>query len=104
MGFLRPRTNPIPIPAFPLKGKEKKHDLPLTGRRTARPSREGKERFPAAPATPGATMKSRHAILPLALLVALPSLAGTRGFDVRDMVRLDRYSSPTLSPDGRKLV
>ncbi|HVI57421.1 MAG TPA: S9 family peptidase [Luteimonas sp.] len=49
-------------------------------------------------------MKSRFAILPLALLVALPSLAGTRGFDVRDMVKLDRYSSPTLSPDGRKLV
>jgi dipeptidyl aminopeptidase/acylaminoacyl peptidase len=49
-------------------------------------------------------MKVRHAILPLALLVALPSLAGTRGFDVRDMVRLDRYSSPTLSPDGRRLV
>src|SRR5690606_18303732 len=42
--------------------------------------------------------------LPLALLVALPSLAATRGFEVRDMVNLDRYSSPTLSPDGRRLV
>src|SRR3546814_11896512 len=27
-----------------------------------------------------------------------------RGFEVRDMVNLDRYSSPTLSPDGRRLV
>ncbi len=49
-------------------------------------------------------MKSPYAILPLALLLALPSLAATRGFDVRDMVKLDRYSSPTLSPDGRRLV
>lgn len=44
------------------------------------------------------------ALLPLCLLVALPALAGTRGFEVRDLVKLDRYSSPTLSPDGRKLV
>src|SRR5690606_31786454 len=49
-------------------------------------------------------MKASHLVLPLALLVALPSLAATRGFEVRDMVNLDRYSSPTLSPDGRKLV
>lgn len=50
-------------------------------------------------------MKSRHALLPLALLLALPSLAiAARGFEVRDMVKLDRVSSPTLSPDGRKLV
>lgn len=50
-------------------------------------------------------MKFRHAILPLVLLIALPSLAvAARGFEVRDMVRLDRYSSPTLSPDGRRLV
>lgn len=49
-------------------------------------------------------MKSRYAILPLALLLAVPSLAAMRGFEVRDMVKLDRYSSPTLSPDGRKLV
>jgi dipeptidyl aminopeptidase/acylaminoacyl peptidase len=27
-----------------------------------------------------------------------------RGFEVRDLARLDRYSSPTLSPDGRRLV
>ena len=49
-------------------------------------------------------MKSRYAALPLALLLALPALAATHGFDVRDMVKLDRYSSPTLSPNGRKLV
>ncbi len=50
-------------------------------------------------------MKLRHAFLPLALLSALPTLAvAARGFEVRDMVKLDRYSSPTLSPDGRKLV
>ncbi|TWI00255.1 dipeptidyl aminopeptidase/acylaminoacyl peptidase [Luteimonas cucumeris] len=50
-------------------------------------------------------MKLRHAILPLAMLLAVPSLAlAARGFEVRDMVKLDRYSSPTLSPDGRKLV
>ncbi|MFB6491643.1 S9 family peptidase, partial [Xanthomonas perforans] len=45
-------------------------------------------------------MKLRHAVLPLCLLAALPSLAAARGFDVRDMVALDRVSSPTLSPDG----
>ncbi|GAB3306224.1 prolyl oligopeptidase family serine peptidase [Luteimonas notoginsengisoli] len=49
-------------------------------------------------------MKSRYLVLPIALLIAMPSLAATRGFEVRDMVKLDRYSSPTLSPDGRKLV
>ena len=38
---------------------------------------------------------------------ALPALAHaqeTRGFDARDLVTLERVSSPTLSPDGRKLV
>lgn len=50
-------------------------------------------------------MKIRLSVLPLALLLALPSLAiAARGFEVRDMVKLDRVSSPTLSPDGRKLV
>lgn len=50
-------------------------------------------------------MKLRHALLPLALLSALPTMAiAARGFEVRDMVKLDRYSSPVLSPDGRKLV
>ncbi|MCS3745941.1 dipeptidyl aminopeptidase/acylaminoacyl peptidase [Xanthomonas arboricola] len=45
-------------------------------------------------------MKLRHAVLPLCLLAVLPTLAAARGFDVRDMVALDRVSSPTLSPDG----
>ncbi|MBB5880133.1 dipeptidyl aminopeptidase/acylaminoacyl peptidase [Xanthomonas arboricola] len=49
-------------------------------------------------------MKLRHAVLPLCLLATLPSLAAARGFDVRDMVALDRVSSPTLSPDGSVLV
>ncbi|MCC4616716.1 S9 family peptidase [Xanthomonas campestris pv. asclepiadis] len=49
-------------------------------------------------------MKLRYAVLPLCLLAALPSLAAARGFDVRDMVALDRVSSPTLSPDGSVLV
>jgi len=49
-------------------------------------------------------MKLRHALLPLCLLAALPTLAAARGFDVRDMVALDRVSAPTLSPDGGVLV
>ena len=49
-------------------------------------------------------MPLRLAILPLALLIAAPSLADARGFDVRDMVKLDRVSSPLLSPDGRVVV
>ncbi len=50
-------------------------------------------------------MNLRHAALTLALLSALPSLAiAARGFEVRDLAKLDRHSAPTLSPDGRKLV
>ena len=50
-------------------------------------------------------MNIRHALLPLALVLALPSVAdAARGFEVRDMAYLDRHSSPTLSPDGRVLV
>ncbi|HBK47240.1 MAG TPA: peptidase S9 [Xanthomonadaceae bacterium] len=49
-------------------------------------------------------MKLRTALLPLALLAALPVAANARGFDVRDMVALDRVASPTLSPDGGVLV
>ncbi|MEE7547440.1 S9 family peptidase, partial [Xanthomonas sp. Kuri4-1] len=48
--------------------------------------------------------KLRYALLPLCLMSALPSLAAARGFDVRDMVALDRVSAPTLSPDGGVLV
>ena len=44
-------------------------------------------------------MKLCHAVLPLALLCALPVTAhAQRGFTVQDMVKLDRYGSPTLSP------
>lgn len=49
-------------------------------------------------------MKLRTALLPLCLLAALPATAATRGFDVRDMVALDRVSSPVLSPDGAVVV
>jgi dipeptidyl aminopeptidase/acylaminoacyl peptidase len=49
-------------------------------------------------------MKLRCAVLTLALCAVLPTVAGARGFDVRDMVALERVSSPTLSPDGSLLV
>ncbi|MCY7355369.1 MAG: S9 family peptidase [Lysobacter sp.] len=50
-------------------------------------------------------MKVHHAILPLALLLAMPSLAmAERGFEIRDLAKLERVSSPALSPDGRKVV
>ncbi|MFS8137557.1 MAG: prolyl oligopeptidase family serine peptidase [Thermomonas sp.] len=55
-------------------------------------------------------MTLRHAILPLALALSLPSIAATPvkpatyGLTAQDMAYMDRYSSPALSPDGRKLV
>ncbi|MDI1252006.1 S9 family peptidase [Thermomonas sp.] len=55
-------------------------------------------------------MTLRHAILPLALALSLPSIAATpakpaaRGFSVQDMAYMDRYSSPVVSPDGRNVV
>jgi len=49
-------------------------------------------------------MNFRHAALPLALLLALPSIATARGLQPKDLATLDRYSSPTLSPDGKQLV
>ncbi|MDQ3229140.1 MAG: S9 family peptidase [Pseudomonadota bacterium] len=50
-------------------------------------------------------MNIRLAILPLALLLALPALAlAERGFEIRDLAKLERVSSPALSPDGRKVV
>jgi dipeptidyl aminopeptidase/acylaminoacyl peptidase len=50
-------------------------------------------------------MKMHTALLSLALAAALPAVAhAERGFEVRDLATLDRYSAPTLSPDGRKLV
>src|SRR5690606_1976184 len=50
-------------------------------------------------------MKMRCAVLSAALLLSLPSLAlADRGFQASDMVSMDRYSSPVLSPDGRKVV
>ena len=49
-------------------------------------------------------MTLRHALLPICLLAALPALADARGFDVRDLVKLDRVSSPLLAPDDRMVV
>ncbi|AMJ57262.1 MULTISPECIES: S9 family peptidase [Stenotrophomonas] len=49
-------------------------------------------------------MKLRHALLPLCLLAALPSLASARGFEVRDMVKLDRASAPLLTANGAQVV
>ncbi len=50
-------------------------------------------------------MTTRHALLSAALLLALPTLVhAERGFEARDLATMDRYSSPVLSPDGRKLV
>ena len=49
-------------------------------------------------------MKLRQALLPLCLLAALPSLASARGFEVRDMVALDRVSAPQLTTDGSHVV
>ncbi|MCA1714303.1 MAG: S9 family peptidase, partial [Gammaproteobacteria bacterium] len=50
-------------------------------------------------------MKLRYVTVPIALALLVPSLAySERGFTVRDLATLDRVSSPTLSPDGRKLV
>ncbi len=49
---------------------------------------------------------SRHAVLPLALMLVWSSSATSamRGFQARDLETLDRYSPPTLSHDGHKLV
>ena len=50
-------------------------------------------------------MNLRHTLLAIALSAAfVPAAQAARGFQASDMVRMDRYSSPTLSPDGRKLV
>ena len=50
-------------------------------------------------------MKMHHAILAVALLAALPTVAlAERGLQAEDLVSMDRYSSPVLSPDGQKLV
>lgn len=49
-------------------------------------------------------MKFRPVWLTLSLIAVLPAAAAERGFDVRDLVKLDRYSSPTLSPDGARMV
>ncbi|GAA4783578.1 prolyl oligopeptidase family serine peptidase [Lysobacter hankyongensis] len=50
-------------------------------------------------------MSPMRTALCLALAMALPMTASAaRGLQPRDLATLDRYSSPTLSPDGRVLV
>ncbi|MGY0632621.1 prolyl oligopeptidase family serine peptidase [Luteimonas sp. A478] len=50
-------------------------------------------------------MKLRTALLPLCLLAAVPSLAmAERGLEGHDLASMPRVSSPTLSPDGGRLV
>ncbi len=53
-------------------------------------------------------MNLRHAVLPLLIAAALPAVSAhadaARGLQARDLATLDRVSSPTLSPDGRKLL
>ena len=51
----------------------------------------------------------RHAVLPMLVALALPAMSAwaapaSRGLQPMDLATLDRYSSPTLSPDGRQLV
>jgi len=51
-------------------------------------------------------MSFRYAVLPLALALATLSTNAdaARGLEGRDLAGMDRFSSPTLSPDGRVLV
>jgi dipeptidyl aminopeptidase/acylaminoacyl peptidase len=50
-------------------------------------------------------MTLRPSLLALALAAVLPAVAhADRGFEVRDLAKLDRVSAPMLSPDGRKVV
>ena len=51
----------------------------------------------------------RRCVLALSILAVLPTAAAQgsatpRGLQVRDIATLDRVSSPTLSPDGRRVV
>src|SRR3546814_4415777 len=86
--FFLPRQNPSPSRPPPSRGQA----LPLEWEADKQmPSRWGRKN-PCCTAIPGVPMKSRLLVLPLALLIAMPSLAATRGFEVRDMVNLDRYS------------
>ena len=53
----------------------------------------------------GSSMLARIALVSFLLAAALPAAAQTqRPFEVRDLARLDRVSSPVLSPDGGKVV
>ena len=52
-------------------------------------------------------MTLRHALLPLCLIAALPSIATaapSRGLQVEDLVAVERVSSPLLTADGRHVL
>ena len=50
-------------------------------------------------------MSPMRSALALALCLALPAAAhAARGLDGRDLASMDRFSAPTLSPDGRVVV
>ena len=49
-------------------------------------------------------MTLRHALLPLLVATALSAHAAPRGLDVRDLIALDRVSSPVLTADGGSVV
>ncbi|WP_133478273.1 alpha/beta hydrolase family protein [Cognatilysobacter segetis] len=51
-------------------------------------------------------MSLRHALLPLMVAAVLPlaASAAPHGLQPRELATLDRFSSPTLTPDGRTLV
>jgi dipeptidyl aminopeptidase/acylaminoacyl peptidase len=51
-------------------------------------------------------MNLRPACLPLLIAALLPlaATAAPRGLEARDLATLDRYASPSLTPDGRTLV
>jgi dipeptidyl aminopeptidase/acylaminoacyl peptidase len=104
-----------PLAAFLLARGERPWRLPTVAWMTARPGHGGIASFAPAdvPGLPSSTflhfsefepMKFRPVWLALSLIAVLPAAAAERGFDVRDLVKLDRYSSPTLSPDGARLV
>ena len=49
-------------------------------------------------------MKSRLFMLAAATLAAGSAIAAPRGFTVDDLVRMERVGSPTLSPDGKRVM
>src|SRR5687768_14334915 len=72
----------------------------------SRPDVRRQSRHPSATRLPSTRRPLLTALfLPvLAVATVAAAQAPKRPFDVRDLVALERVGSPTLSPDGRKLV